>query len=233
MVPVVVPEGCALPTIKDTVAVWLRLPLAPVMVNVKLPEAVELIVDTVRVDDPDPLTEDGLKLPVAPLGSPLMLNDTVPLNPFKADAEIVKLAPLPATTDCDAGVAESEKSGEAVLTSCQSAGTLGGSQPTSDVWAWIHLYSCPLNVTSAPTAYAVLGAHAGTDCATVAKGIRQTIIRIQENAGDNLRFMRGASWQSSGSRTQKLVAGPSGRQKLGASRKKKTHKYSKLTKTIQ
>lgn len=37
-------------------------------------------------------------------------------------------------------------------TNCQRAGTLGGSQPTWDVWAWMHLYSLPLKITSAPAA---------------------------------------------------------------------------------
>jgi hypothetical protein len=35
------------------------------------------------MDDPEPLTDDGLKLAVAPVGKPLALNDTVPLNPFR------------------------------------------------------------------------------------------------------------------------------------------------------
>jgi hypothetical protein len=36
------------------------------------------------VELPEPVTELGLKLPVAPLGNPLTLNVSVPLNPFKA-----------------------------------------------------------------------------------------------------------------------------------------------------
>ena len=49
----------------------------------------------------------------------------------------------------------------APLTGVQSAGTLGGSQPTCEVCAWIHLYSTLLYIASAPTAYAVLGAQLG------------------------------------------------------------------------
>ena len=37
---------------------------------------------TVRVLDPEPATVAGLKLAVAPAGSPLALRVTVPLNPF-------------------------------------------------------------------------------------------------------------------------------------------------------
>jgi len=54
--------------------------------------------------------------------------------------------------DCDAGVTDIEKSGEAAFTGCQRAGTFGGSQPTCEVWAWMHLNSCALNVTNAPVA---------------------------------------------------------------------------------
>jgi hypothetical protein len=45
---------------------------------------VELKVETVSVDDPEPLIEVGLKLAVAPDGNPLALIDTLPLNPFRA-----------------------------------------------------------------------------------------------------------------------------------------------------
>ena len=65
-----------------TVALWARLLLVPVTVMVKLPEGVELAVDIVRVDDPDALIDDGPKLAVAPLGKPVALKDTVPLNPL-------------------------------------------------------------------------------------------------------------------------------------------------------
>ena len=59
------------------------------MVRVELPAGVELVVDTVSVDDPDPLIEAELKLSVAPVGRPLTLNDIAPLNPLKAEAETV------------------------------------------------------------------------------------------------------------------------------------------------
>ena len=48
------------------------------------------------------------------------------------------------------------------LTGPHNAGTFGGSQPTCEVWAWIHLYSTFWYITSAPTAYAVFGAQLGT-----------------------------------------------------------------------
>ena len=40
-----------------------------------------MLVVTVRVDVPEPLTEVGLKLPEALVGSPLTLKVTVPVNP--------------------------------------------------------------------------------------------------------------------------------------------------------
>jgi hypothetical protein len=39
---------------------------------------------TVSVEEPEPLTEVGLKLAVAPDGRPLAANVTVPVKPFTA-----------------------------------------------------------------------------------------------------------------------------------------------------
>ena len=39
---------------------------------------------TVSVEEAAPVTEVGLKLPVAPVGKPLTLKVTEPLKPFKA-----------------------------------------------------------------------------------------------------------------------------------------------------
>ena len=54
------------------------------MVNVYVPARVEVAVVTVKVEDPEPLTEAGLKPAVAPAGTPLTLSPTLPLNPFTA-----------------------------------------------------------------------------------------------------------------------------------------------------
>jgi hypothetical protein len=40
--------------------------------------------ETLSVEVPEPTTELGLKLAVAPVGKPLTLSDTVPLNPATA-----------------------------------------------------------------------------------------------------------------------------------------------------
>ena len=49
---------------------------------VLLPIGVELLVETVSVDVPEPLTDAGLKLGEAPAGNPVALNATLPLKPF-------------------------------------------------------------------------------------------------------------------------------------------------------
>ena len=59
--------------------VWLNVPLAPVTVSTKEPAGVEVLVvsDIVEVL----LAGSGLKLVLAPLGSPLELRVTKPLKP--------------------------------------------------------------------------------------------------------------------------------------------------------
>ena len=51
-------------TVSVTAAECARLPLVPVRVNVNVPRAVPFAVLTVRVEEPDPVTDGGLKLPV-------------------------------------------------------------------------------------------------------------------------------------------------------------------------
>src|SRR5581483_4093568 len=68
-------------TFKVTLAECDKLPLAPVIVIAEDATGVELEVAMVRVDDPDPLIEGGLKLAVAPAGTPPALRATVPVNP--------------------------------------------------------------------------------------------------------------------------------------------------------
>lgn len=60
------------------------------------------------------------------------------------------------------------------LTGCHSAGTLGGSQPTWDVWPWMQRNSAPLNNTRFPAEYAVLGCQFGMDCANAVKDARHS-----------------------------------------------------------
>jgi hypothetical protein len=50
------------------------------MVSGKLPAGVELLDVIVSVEDPVPVIDGGLKLAVAPDGSPLALRVTIPAN---------------------------------------------------------------------------------------------------------------------------------------------------------
>jgi len=56
---------------------------------VKLPVVLALVVEMLNVAEPERVTDVGLKLAVAPLGNPLALSETVPLNPFSAPMETV------------------------------------------------------------------------------------------------------------------------------------------------
>jgi hypothetical protein len=68
-------------TTSETDEVWLSVPLVPVMVSGEVPVGVVLAVVMVRVEEPDVVTEVGLKLAVAPAGNPVTLKFTVPVNP--------------------------------------------------------------------------------------------------------------------------------------------------------
>ena len=53
----------------------------------------------VMVDEPVPVTVDGLKLGVTPAGSPLVVKDTVGLGSLPGTTLIVKFALFPPRTD--------------------------------------------------------------------------------------------------------------------------------------
>src|SRR5579859_4759308 len=76
-------------TVRPAFAVCERLPLSPVTVSVELPVVVELSVVIFNVELPEPVTEAGLKLPLAPLGKPETLNTTFPLKLFCGVTETV------------------------------------------------------------------------------------------------------------------------------------------------
>ena len=68
-------------TVSDTVVVCVRAPLLPLIVNVYVPAGVVVLVATVMEEEPEPITDGGLKLAVAPAGNPLALNVTIPVKP--------------------------------------------------------------------------------------------------------------------------------------------------------
>ena len=97
-------------TTRVTVVECTRLPLVPVMVKGKLPDGVVVLVVTEMVEEPEPVTEAGLKVAFAPAGRPLMVKATFPLNPPDPVTVAVYEAPAPAVTACEDGVAAMEKS---------------------------------------------------------------------------------------------------------------------------
>jgi len=68
-------------TTSVTVVECTKLPLVPVMVRVYVPAGVDVLVVTDIVEEPEPATEVGLKLALAPEGKPLALNVTLPVKP--------------------------------------------------------------------------------------------------------------------------------------------------------
>jgi hypothetical protein len=77
-------KSAAAETTREVVVECMRLPLVPVRVSVEVPMGVVLTVVTVSVEVPLPLIVAGEKLAVAPVGNPLALRVTVPVNPFSA-----------------------------------------------------------------------------------------------------------------------------------------------------
>jgi hypothetical protein len=54
------------------------------MVSVYVPAGVLLAVEIASDEVPEPVTDVGVKLPVAPVGNPLTLKLTIPVNPLIA-----------------------------------------------------------------------------------------------------------------------------------------------------
>jgi len=82
----------------------------PLMVSVEVPAGVLAPVLMVRTDDPVPAMDGGLNVPEAPVGRPVTLKATIPLNPPDGETATEYVAVPPGATIADAGDAESEKS---------------------------------------------------------------------------------------------------------------------------
>src|SRR5438045_1448554 len=64
------------------------------------------------MEEPDPPAMGfTVKAPEAPVGKPLTVKLTSPLNPFEGVTVTVEATGCPGAIDCEAGVAASEKSG--------------------------------------------------------------------------------------------------------------------------
>ena len=73
-------------------------------------------VATVSVEEPEPVTDVGTNVPVAPVGNPLTVKLTAELNPFAPVTVGVKVVLTPCVTDCELGVAASVNVGVAFTT---------------------------------------------------------------------------------------------------------------------
>jgi len=71
---------------------------------------------TVIVDVVDSFTGLGLKVAVVPLGNPVTLRETDPLNPKSPVGLIENVVDLPRAIDRDVGATDNEKSGGGAVT---------------------------------------------------------------------------------------------------------------------
>ena len=92
-------------------------PSVPLMVNVESPVAVTPAVFNVKVDVPvPPVIVVGLKLAVAPVGSPVTVRATSPVSPLNAALLTEYVVFPPMITACVAGVADKAIVGTAFTT---------------------------------------------------------------------------------------------------------------------
>ena len=76
-------------TTSVTIAECTNVPLVPVIVRGYVPVGVVVAVETVSVEFPEPETDAGLKLAVAPAGKPLTPRLTVPVKPLRGAIDAV------------------------------------------------------------------------------------------------------------------------------------------------
>jgi len=118
-------------------AVWVRVPLVPVIVSESAHGIALVAVFIVRVEEPEPLMEAGLKPPlVTPLGNPDSLPTlrlTEPVKPLTGVTVIVNAAAPPGTTSCADGPTAIEKSGVAGVTVIVRVGGFGSELPLESI----------------------------------------------------------------------------------------------------
>jgi len=94
-----------------TLAVCVVPPFVPRIRKVNVPVEVDVVVLTVIVEEPEPVTEVGLKDAVAPNGNPRTENVTTPLKPLLGVMVTVYVVLLGRVTVRDVGEAEIENPG--------------------------------------------------------------------------------------------------------------------------
>ena len=97
-------------TTRETPVVRVTPPLVPLTMRLYVPVGVELAALIVIVVEPEPVTEDGEKLAVAPEGRPLMPKVVGLLEDDKEVTVILKLLELPRSTVSDWAEDDSVKS---------------------------------------------------------------------------------------------------------------------------
>ena len=102
--------ACYRVTVTATVAVCFNAPLVPVIVTVYVPLLIDEGTLTVKIEVPELTIDVGLTVAVNPPDT-LADNETVPLNPFKAETVILEVPCCPLRTLMLLGDAEIVKSG--------------------------------------------------------------------------------------------------------------------------
>jgi hypothetical protein len=129
--------GAARFTSSVVAAVWARVPLLPVIVRESAYGVAAVVVCIVSVEVPlPPLIDDGLKLPLIPVGMPPSVptvRATVPLNPVSRVTVTVKVADCPGTTVFDVGPTAMEKSADDGLTVMRRVTGLGSELPLASI----------------------------------------------------------------------------------------------------
>ena len=122
------PAEAAAVTVRLTVVECVTAPEVPVIVTFEVAIGVGAVVAIVRTDVPV-VSEGGLKEQLAPVGRPLQLSVTVPVNPLVGDTLIVEVpdCPGPATVT---GVAPTEKLGVATNVGHDVTSTLASTVPS-------------------------------------------------------------------------------------------------------
>jgi hypothetical protein len=98
---------------------------------------VPVVVFMVRIEDPDPPIESGLKPPLlTPAGKPFSLATlklTGSLNPLSGETVTVKVLDPPGVTSCAGGLTAIEKSAAAGVTVMVRIGGLGSELPLGSI----------------------------------------------------------------------------------------------------
>src|SRR5262245_14424767 len=99
-------------TVSETVVVCVTPPPVPVTVTLYVPAGVDAPAVMVMVDEPEPgaAIDAGLKLAVAPVGSPLAESETAELKPPETVVLMVEVPEVPCGIDSEPGDALIEKS---------------------------------------------------------------------------------------------------------------------------